>query len=322
MPRIAETYCEGTKANSRLSSLVTTQNCPIKGTKCDGGGNRYASNIVIATSNLKGLVPEDEICSSVCSIETGSGENWIVCPRRLFYLGNTLPNPPQQKLLSFLIRKSGLSGTIGWWKEVKIKSKNANGDSFDYTFDYVLAETSSNGSKVNSSPIILEVMTSSTSGGNKKKGTTIPQAFQSLLVSGNHTAPGINYRQVWGRMISQFFVKSQVASSWGGRTFWLIQDSLLNYITKSTAFDFEKNKAISADEINLVSANFGKDSNQNPNLEPISIKMASGKLSGSLQTGFMSILGTPFTPSKSSFISALEKRGPNGLINLNSSTNR
>ncbi|MGI9057395.1 MAG: hypothetical protein ACR2H5_02350, partial [Ktedonobacteraceae bacterium] len=49
---------------------------------------------------------------------------------------------------------------------------------------------------------IIEIMTSSTSGGNKDKGTTISGAFQDAILGRSHRGPDINYRQVWARMVS------------------------------------------------------------------------------------------------------------------------
>lgn len=45
-----------------------------------------------------------------------------------------------------------------------------------------------------------------------------------------------NYRQVFGRMASQLFAKSEAAASWGGKTIWILQDVLLEYIQQTTAF--------------------------------------------------------------------------------------
>lgn len=59
-------------------------------------------------------------------------------------------------------------------------------------------------------PLVIEVMTSSTSGGNKAKSTTIQQAFKKAIRREQHQAPGINYRQIWARMVSQLIVKSQI----------------------------------------------------------------------------------------------------------------
>ena len=120
------------------------------------------------------------------------------------------------------------------WSEVKMKIETTNEDhetkSFDYTFDYILAGSSrkrlsevsalvgkgerateniaaSNGYTIAfrdgdrwiddfpSDPIvIIEVMTSSTSGGNKKRRTQIGMACEDAIVNPkSHNGPGINY---------------------------------------------------------------------------------------------------------------------------------
>lgn len=124
--------------------------------------------------------------------------------------------------------------SVGVWSEVKVKYTTNDGDyekSFDSTFDYVLVplETlsrseveqitavdwpilhpllASAGYRISQhdgeifvhhfpsgQPIIVEIMTSSTSGGNKRKRTTIPMAFEDAILGKRHNGPGINYRQ-------------------------------------------------------------------------------------------------------------------------------
>ena len=134
------------------------------------------------------------------------------------------------------------SGEYRIWSEVKLVvprgGKHGKSRTFDYTFDYVLAghgsrpvaEVSSIVGKSErvcialaednqytltrrkgsmwiddfpAAPLaIVEVMSSSTSGGNKKKRTQIGMAFEDAMLKGSeHTGPGINYRQVWARMV-------------------------------------------------------------------------------------------------------------------------
>jgi len=136
------------------------------------------------------------------------------------------------------------------WAEVKMKVGTTTDDEqdkfFDYTFDYVIAGSKklalSDVSKMigrsekatqkiaeqngftlakrgdlwienfPSDPVVIvEIMTSSTSGGDKNKRTQIGMAFEDAVLNpANHNGPGINYRQVWARMVSQLIVKSQV----------------------------------------------------------------------------------------------------------------
>ncbi len=192
---------------------------------------------------------------------------------------------------------------IGIWGEVKIKYSKDNEDdetkSFDYTFDYIVASLGSkkiseiaialqmsetkvrkqaedNGYTVamrgaeyfvEDFPIgklnIIEIMTSSTSGGNKNKGTTIQQSFINAIKGDKHESPGINYRQVWARMVSQLIVKSQIGNAWGGKTLWILQDSLTDYITKSTDLNLVKLISEISKEVNLVSIKYGNDTDEN-----------------------------------------------------------
>lgn len=192
---------------------------------------------------------------------------------------------------------------IGIWSEVKVKYLEDNEEkglrSFDYTFDYIVASLGSkhiseiatslqlseakvreqaedNGytiaarggklfiedfptGKLN----IIEIMTSSTSGGNKSKGTTIQQSFINAIRGSQHESPGINYRQVWARMVSQLIVKSQIGNTWGSKTLWILQDSLSDYITKSTDLNLTKLISKVSKEVNLVSIKYSNNTDGN-----------------------------------------------------------
>ena len=57
-------------------------------------------------------------------------------------------------------------------------------------------------------------------------------------------------------MLSQMIVKSEIVNHWGGRTIWVVQDSLRDYIKRSTGLNLD---ALLADdwkpgEVNLISA--------------------------------------------------------------------
>jgi hypothetical protein len=187
----------------------------------------------------------------------------------------------------------GIGRRFAVWSEVRLKFRAEEADDdqdFDYRFDFVASEVadtspadvaksmgvevdelwklirkrSPTGARGNSDtaaiancpigpPLVIEVMTSSTSGGNKEKQTTIPQAFQQALLGKPHTAPGINYRQVWARMVSQLFVKSQVSRSWGGHTIWIVQDSLSEYMARTTALQLVPSDPTRLDDINILS---------------------------------------------------------------------
>lgn len=109
---------------------------------------------------------------------------------------------------------------------------------------------------------IVEVMTSSTSGGNKDKGTTIQNAFKQAILGLPHQAPGINYRQVWARMVSQLIVKSQIGKAWGGKTMWVLQDSLTNYISHTTDLNLQKLIAVALREVNILSLKYANQKDQ------------------------------------------------------------
>lgn len=239
----------------------------------------------------------DRVPSGICSIQLSpDSPPWIICPRRLLYMGNRTGEKIQKGMpLHALFTKCNFSANerVGVWAETKVKYSEksvANGSvSFDYTFDYVLCRLgrvslrsasvqtgiSENELKRKLSltghtftcvdgeltvedfpvgtPFIVEVMTSSTSGGNKRIRSCIPQAFEDCVLGKSHIAPGINYRQVWARMVSQMIVKSQAAIAWGGRTIWIFQDLLADYISTTTALNLKRFVATALSEVNILS---------------------------------------------------------------------
>ena len=192
---------------------------------------------------------------------------------------------------------------VGIWSEVKVKFSEENETedtkSFDYTFDFIVAALGSkriseiasalgttqakvkkhaekNGYTiaaradeyyVEDFPVgklnIVEIMTSSTSGGSKNKGTTIQQSFIDAIKGQPHESPGVNYRQVWARMVSQLIVKSQIATVWGSKTLWILQDSLSDYISRSTDLNLEKLISKISKEVNLVAIRYGNETDDN-----------------------------------------------------------
>ena len=243
------------------------------------------------------------------------------------------------------------------WPEVKIKVKaSTEGEdtkSFNYTFDYVLSgverkritEVSElldipvrsvkklaekNGFTlalrddevwVDNFPadpiIIIEIMTSSTSGGKKEKRTQIAMACEdAILHCEKHNAPGINYRQVWARMVSQLIVKSQVGMAWGGKTIWLVQDVLADYISKSTALTLSHYLSDHIDEVNILSFGYGDNisNGQEALLELKDAKLFSGPItqggSPKSQVGFVDIVKIGVPPPKSQIWKSLFSKAP------------
>lgn len=290
---------------------AASQQCPLLNGKCDGGGNRYASDLAISSPKLLAVVGGASLIrSSICSLDVGiEQKNWIVCPRRVLTFERKDDADPQKPLKDFLFTQSCLKRPFAVWKEVKLKV-DKDDRFFDYTFDYVASEVRArNDLTPVGVPNIFEVMTSSTSGGNKTKRTTIAQCFEDLLNGVPHDGPGINYRQVWGRMISQFFVKSIVATAWSGRTFWIIQDSLLEYIEASTGFRGTQFASNSASEVNLVSLGYELP-NGSRSLTPQKISLFSGLLGTDVSDSFYSILTAPLLPELSSLHRLLSNRTP------------
>jgi hypothetical protein len=278
--------------------------CPFMGRDCDGGGNRYLSQIDLSRNPaLRAMFPErSKLSAGVCSIQVKADTApWIVCPRRLLVLGRERAGERTHQRNSEIetLRLLGYpSGTrLGLWPEVKLKYTSVVNDvqmSFDYTFDYLIVPIASvSQSEIESAtneswsklqrifqnggyaiakrgnefyiedcptgvPSIIEIMTSSTSGGNKDARTTIPMAFEDAMLGRPHNGPGINYRQVWARMVSQLIVKSEIALSWGGKTIWVVQDLLVDYICASTALNIRQFLSENTSEVNMLSFSYGE----------------------------------------------------------------
>ena len=170
--------------------------------------------------------------------------------------------------------------------------------------------------------IIVEIMTSSTSGGNKKKRTQIGMAFEDALLNGNqHEGPGINYRQVWARMVSQLIVKSQVGLAWGGKTIWVLQDVLAKYISNSTGLNLQNYLSSVADEVNILA--FGYEDNPSPETSSGTLSLAkssffAGPISKQKQTsddgGFVDIIKIGAAPPKEYLWRSLFQKAPCGKI--------
>ncbi len=276
--------------------------CPFMDRDCDGGGNRYLSQLDLSGhAELRAIFPNrSKLSAGVCSIQVKPDTApWIVCPRRLLVLGReragvrTRQRNSETETLRLLGYPSGTR--LGVWPEVKLKYTSVVNDvkmSFNYTFDYLLMPIASvSQSEIESAinqpwsklqrifqnggyaiakrgneyyvedcptgvPSIIEIMTSSTSGGDKNARTTIPMAFEDAMLNRPHNAPGINYRQVWARMVSQLIVKSEIALSWGGKTIWVVQDLLVDYICASTALNIRRLLSETTSEVNMLSFSY------------------------------------------------------------------
>lgn len=335
--------------------------CPFISDTCDGGGNRYMSDIDLKSHpELAKLFPEmDRVPSGVCSIQISEGQSpWIICPRRLLYIGrkaseDVLHGITQTKLLEKCAFPH--DSEIGIWSEAKVKYSSGEDvedtSAFDYTFDYVLMPLGrvskqqaieATGTEWNvlqrnlresghtfsmrdgeiyiedfpvNQPVIVEVMTSSTSGGNKRKRSCIPQAFEDCMLGQPHLAPGINYRQVWARMASQLIVKSQAAMAWDGKTIWVLQDLLADYISSSTALDLHRFVSDHTDEVNILSFSYAENYKHPEESKPVPLDgstLYAGPIRASdgenVQPCFQDIVLASVCPPRSVLINALCKK--------------
>ena len=202
------------------------------------------------------------VCSVRLSDRAGATDiDWAVCPRRLLSFESGAFSDSQRPLAQRVLQVAGFQqgDEIRVWSEIRLLDRELG---VDYRMDYVLR-------KGDCPPIIVEVMTASTSGGNRARSTDIRSAFANAVLYEHGVipelgqSPGVNARQVWARMLSQMIVKSEIVNHWGGRTIWVVQDSLRDYIKRSTGLDLD---ALLADdwepgEVNLISASINDPDN-------------------------------------------------------------
>ncbi|MBC8531381.1 NotI family restriction endonuclease [Gehongia tenuis] len=281
--------------------------CPFRGQSCDGGGNRYMTQIDLAqTKELRHFFHSElkRVPAGVCSIQLhGDEAPWIVCPHRLFAFRKGMDGP-QGRLLQLAFEPGA---RVGVFPQVRV-SQRRRGRIFACTFDYVLMELRSGMPAGN--PVIVEVMSCSTSGGNGARRSQIAQAFQDALLGREHRAPGINYRQVEARMVSQLFVKSQVGKAWGGKTFWIIQDLLGEYISKTTALKLESFKTEEPLDINFLSLAYDKPFSAKGPVQLRAAEFYGGFLRPAGKPDFSDILLTDELPPKEALLKVLKARKP------------
>jgi hypothetical protein len=57
-------------------------------------------------------------------------------------------------------------------------------------------------------------------------------------------------------MVSQLIVKSQIGKAWGGKTVWVLQDSLTTYISHTTDLNLQKLISQALREVNILSLKY------------------------------------------------------------------
>ena len=249
MPYVKELYGLDLEEGGAKRTASRQAFCPHMMNLCDGGGNRNMARWPAADQPLASLfdpsVGEEGggfIPCGICSVRLSGGRDatdidWTVCPRRLLSFESGDFSDSQRPLAMRVLKVAGFQegDEIRVWSEIRLLDRKLG---VDYRMDYVLR-------KDDSPPVIVEVMTASTSGGNRAKRTDIRSAFADAVLYENgiipelRQSPGVNARQVWARMLSQMIVKSEIANHWGGRTIWVVQDSLCDYIKRSTGLNLD-----------------------------------------------------------------------------------
>jgi len=332
---------------------------------CDGGGNRYQTEIKLTDSEpLRKFFNADvnEVVPGICSITAGD-DKWVVCPRRLFAARSDVEGAPTSNYALREYEKEVLLNAgvpkgvrIGIWSEVTLKHRIADAE-INYHFDYIaapLVETSL--TKAISSyelplssvkdeldtlvalarknkyfrkgeknpqdalillpdlhhPYILEVMTASTSGSDTENETDMRSAFRNAMLEKDHRSPGINKRQVWGRMVTQLFAKTALAQQWRGRTVWIIQDELLRNIELTTRLNTSAVHTKSESQISLIVMRYNEHGKMSFSKK---IEGDAGVLFGGSET-FSDILLPKMAPPKTELFKAVLRRKLAAIVEL------
>ncbi|MYJ75235.1 MAG: hypothetical protein F4089_09105, partial [Gammaproteobacteria bacterium] len=267
MPIVHELFGTQLTHSGRRGQLLKAR-CPhMDGALCNGGGNRDMARWGATEQPLApffdtsvGKTSGGFIPCGVCSVKTARA--WAICPHRLLTLRNGgKPSGQQTAVFGKVLELGGFEtgDSVRVWAEVSMRDQKQN---LNYRFDYVLRSG-------DRPPIVVEIMTASTSGGNRKERTDIRNAFCDavLFAVGNipeqRQSPGVNIRQVWARMASQLVVKSQIVNQWGGHTIWVVQDTLTQYIGNNTGIRLDELKSAdwSLDEVNVLACSMDQPDN-------------------------------------------------------------
>jgi hypothetical protein len=322
MGRAAELYTFPVDARTPAAGAAR-QGCLCRlrgpGEECKQAEHRHARALVNPGkySDLGRVYHRTTIPLGLCSIFLGGEqgeEPWIVCPHRLFYAG-----PHSTMLDQYIYRNWGLAQNdrVGLWKEVKIQVEE-RGKKFDYTFDYVFRKLEEeHPTRFGETPFLVEIMTVSTSGGG------VEECFVSALRGRpTETGTGVNYRQVLGRMMSQFVAKAQVAHEWGGKAIWIVQDSFWKYVCRTTGFSMDifyddpaGNVVVLVKKLDTAGYDPRRPGHEEYRLALDRILRGWDRFERSQQQSnvgrdFASVLNAPFTPDLSTIIGATDGRPP------------
>lgn len=168
------------------------------------------------------------------------------------------------------------------------------------------------------SPIIIEVMTASTSGSDSEAGTDIRSAFSDAIMGRSHEAPGINKRQVWGRMVTQLFAKTALAANWNGKTVWVIQDELLKNIELTTRLKVQRIPKTDDCPVNLAVLQYVRDVSGNVTSQVAMSQEISGKsgINVTRSDDFTDILLPSHLPDKGELLKSILRRSLSAVVRL------
>ena len=174
MPVIHELFGQKVTHSGCHKGELPKASCPfMDGRLCDGGGNRDMARWPAGDQPLAPFFSDeirkaggDFIPCGACSVATSEKE-WAICSRRLLTFKGR--SKDQEELRNRIVSVAGFTSgdRVKVWSEITIRHERSH---VNYRLDYVLATEAK-------PPVIVEIMTASTSGGNREQRTDIKNAF-------------------------------------------------------------------------------------------------------------------------------------------------
>jgi hypothetical protein len=113
-------------------------------------------------------------------------------------------------------------------------------------------------------------------------------------------------------------VKSEIGLAWGGKTFWILQDNLVSYISKSTALDIHYFIAQKPSEVNILAFSYGDAFSHPQNI--IELSQASlyaepiRPTTASHEPSFLDMVRSAIKPPVSELMRLLSSRAPINIL--------
>ncbi|WP_287129636.1 hypothetical protein [Candidatus Cyanaurora vandensis] len=122
-------------------------------------------------------------------------------------------------------------------------------------------------------------------------------------------------------MASQLIAKSEIALNWGGKTIWIVQDVLVEYISATAALNVRHFLNENTSEVNLLSFSYEEFFHRVEGvIDLFQAELFAGPISSipkdapKPEPSFQDIIRSPICPSLPFLIGLLAKRSPTNQV--------